>query len=96
MMKLISFRHSATAALFEKKDVIIVASVSCSYGLGDPIDYNNMVISLRPGNDKRQGRRLCKTYAKLNMKRNDIDFSRNRVSRKREMFFKIYFASRRI
>ena len=43
-------RHSATAALFERKDVIIVASVSCIYGLGDPIDYNNMVVSLRPGN----------------------------------------------
>ena len=42
-------RHSATAALFERKDVIIVASVSCIYGLGDPIDYENQVISLRPG-----------------------------------------------
>lgn len=42
-------RHSATAALFERRDVIIVASVSCIYGLGDPIDYENLVISLRPG-----------------------------------------------
>ncbi len=42
-------RHSATSALFERRDVIIVASVSCIYGLGDPIDYNNMVISLRTG-----------------------------------------------
>ena len=42
-------RHSATAALFERKDVIIVSSVSCIYGLGDPIDYNEMVVSLRPG-----------------------------------------------
>ena len=42
-------RHSATAALFERRDVIIVASVSCIYGLGDPIDYNELVISLRPG-----------------------------------------------
>ena len=45
-------RHSATAALFERKDVIIVASVSCIYGLGDPIDYNNMVVSLREGMTK--------------------------------------------
>ena len=45
-------RHSATAALFERKDVIIVASVSCIYGLGDPIDYNNMVVSLRTGMTK--------------------------------------------
>ena len=42
-------RHSATSSLFERRDVIVVASVSCIYGLGDPIDYKNMVISLRPG-----------------------------------------------
>ena len=42
-------RHSATASLFETRDVIIVASVSCIYGLGDPIDYENMIVSLRPG-----------------------------------------------
>ena len=42
-------RHSATSALFERRDVIIVSSVSCIYGLGDPIDYNELVISLRPG-----------------------------------------------
>ena len=42
-------RHSATASLFERKDVIIVASVSCIYGLGDPIDYEHMIVSLRPG-----------------------------------------------
>ena len=45
-------RHSATAALFERRDVIIVASVSCIYGLGDPIDYNEMVVSLRTGMEK--------------------------------------------
>ena len=45
-------RHSATAALFERRDVIVVSSVSCIYGLGDPIDYANMVISLRPGMEK--------------------------------------------
>ena len=42
-------RHSATMSLFERRDVIIVASVSCIYGLGDPIDYENLVVSLRPG-----------------------------------------------
>jgi len=47
-------RHSATASLFETKDVIIVASVSCIYGLGDPIDYENMIISLRPGMRSRK------------------------------------------
>mgnify|MGYP002513098774 CR=1 FL=1 len=45
-------RHSATSALSERRDVIIVASVSCIYGLGDPIDYNELVISLRPGMEK--------------------------------------------
>ena len=48
-MEIDKLRHSATMALMERKDVIIVASVSCIYGLGDPIDYKNMVISLRPG-----------------------------------------------
>ncbi|MFR4978479.1 MAG: DEAD/DEAH box helicase family protein, partial [Butyricicoccus sp.] len=47
-------RHSATSALFEREDVIIVASVSCIYSLGDPIDYQNMVISLRPGMEKNR------------------------------------------
>ena len=45
-------RHSATAALFERRDVIVVASVSCIYGLGSPIDYENLVLSLRPGMEK--------------------------------------------
>ncbi len=49
-------RHSATSALFERRDVIVVSSVSCIYGLGDPIDYKNMVISLRTGMDVRPGR----------------------------------------
>ena len=46
-------RHSATSALFERRDVIVVASVSCIYGLGDPIDYANMVISLRTGQERK-------------------------------------------
>lgn len=51
-------RHSATAALFERKDVIIVASVSCIYGLGDPMDYENMIVSLRPRNGKIKRRSI--------------------------------------
>lgn len=53
-------RHSATASLFESKDVIIVSSVSCIYGLGDPIDYENMIISLRPGMQKSRDEVLKK------------------------------------
>ena len=49
-------RHSATSSLFERRDVIVVASVSCIYGLGDPIDYTNMVISLRSGQERSQER----------------------------------------
>ena len=68
-------RHSATASLFETKDVIIVASVSCIYGLGDPIDYENMIISLRPGMIKKRDEILRKL---INMQytRNEIDFKR--------------------
>lgn len=70
-------RHSATAALFERKDVIIVASVSCIYGLGDPIDYNNMVASLRPGMIKDRDDVISKLI-EIQYDRNDIDFSRNK------------------
>lgn len=70
-------RHSATAALFERKDVIIVASVSCIYGLGDPIDYNNMVVSLRPGMIKDRDDVVAKLI-EIQYDRNDIDFSRNK------------------
>lgn len=70
-------RHSATAALFERKDVIIVASVSCIYGLGDPIDYNNMVISLRPGTIRDRDDVISKLI-EIKYERNDIDFSRNK------------------
>ena len=70
-------RHSATAALFERKDVIIVASVSCIYGLGDPIDYNNMVVSLRPGMIKDRDDVVSKLI-EIQYERNDIDFSRNK------------------
>lgn len=70
-------RHSATSALFERKDVIIVASVSCIYGLGDPIDYNNMVVSLRPGMIKDRDEVISK-LVEIKYERNDIDFSRNK------------------
>ena len=71
-------RHSATAALFERKDVIIVASVSCIYGLGDPIDYNNMVVSLRTGMTKDRDEVIQK-LVEIQYERNDIDFSRNKL-----------------
>ena len=68
-------RHSATASLFERKDVIIVASVSCIYGLGDPIDYENMIISLRPGMIKTRDEVLRKLI-NMQYSRNEIDFKR--------------------
>ncbi len=70
-------RHSATAALFERKDVVIVASVSCIYGLGDPIDYNSMVISLRPGMIRDRDEIIDKLI-EIRYERNDIAFERNK------------------
>lgn len=69
-------RHSATAALFEREDVIVVASVSCIYGLGDPIDYKNMVISLRTGMEYPRDQLLNK-LTEIRYERNDIAFDRN-------------------
>lgn len=68
-------RHSATAALFERDDVIIVASVSCIYGLGDPIDYTEMVVSLRPGMEKERDEVLRKLID-IQYSRNDLNFTR--------------------
>ena len=68
-------RHSATAALSERQDVIIVASVSCIYGLGSPIDYKNMVISLRPGMEKDRDEVIHKLID-IQYSRNDMDFKR--------------------
>ncbi len=68
-------RHSATAALFERKDVIIVASVSCIYGLGNPIDYKRMVLSLRPGMIKSREEILTR-LVDIQYVRNDINFTR--------------------
>ena len=70
-------RHSATLALSERRDVIIVASVSCIYSLGNPIDYRNMVISLRPGMEKSRDD-LVKKLVELQYERNDINFIRNK------------------
>ena len=69
-------RHSATSSLSERRDVVVVSSVSCIYGLGDPIDYANMVISLRPGQQKERDE-LLKKLIEIRYERNDIAFDRN-------------------
>ncbi len=70
-------RHSATMALFERRDVIVVASVSCIYGLGDPEDYQGMVISLRPGMNIERDE-VIKKLIEMQYERNDINFTRNK------------------
>lgn len=70
-------RHSATSALSERRDVIIVSSVSCIYSLGNPIDYRTMVISLRPGMEKSRDD-LLKKLVELQYERNDVNFTRNK------------------
>ena len=68
-------RHSATSALFERRDVIIVASVSCIYGLGNPDEYKKLTISLRTGMEKERDE-IIKKLIEIQYERNDIDFSR--------------------
>ena len=68
-------RHSATASLFESKDVIVVASVSCIYGLGDPIDYENMIVSIRPGDTKSRND-IMRKLINMQYTRNEMDFKR--------------------
>ncbi len=70
-------RHSATAALFERRDVIIVASVSCIYGLGDPEDYNELMLSLRPGMQKDRDE-IIRKLVDIQYERNEIDFKRGK------------------
>ena len=70
-------RHSATSALSERRDVIIVASVSCIYSLGSPIDYKSMVISLRPGMEKSRDE-LIRRLVEIQYERNDLNFIRNK------------------
>ncbi len=74
--EIVRLRHSATSALFERRDVIVVASVSCIYGLGDPIDYKNMVISLRIGQTQNM-EELLKKLISIRYERNDLNFVRN-------------------
>ena len=69
-------RHSATSSLFERRDVIVVASVSCICGLGDPIDYKSMVISLRTGQERSRDE-LIKKLVEIRYERNDLNFARN-------------------
>ena len=69
-------RHSATSTLSERRDVIVVSSVSCIYGLGDPIDYKNMVISLRPGMEYDRDE-LMRRLTEIRYERNDVNFARN-------------------
>ena len=68
-------RHSATAALFERRDVVIVASVSCIYSLGSPIDYENQVLSLRPGMERDRDD-VVRKLVEIQFSRNEIDFHR--------------------
>ena len=68
-------RHSATASLFESRDVIVVASVSCIYGLGDPIDYENMIVSIRPGQNQNRND-IMRKLINMQYTRNEMDFKR--------------------
>ena len=90
-------RHSATSSLAERRDVIVVSSVSCIYGLGDPIDYKNMVVSLRPGQE--QGRdALMRRLTEIRYERNDINFTRNtfRVRGDTLEVYPVYWAGKAI
>ena len=90
-------RHSATSALFERRDVIVVASVSCIYGLGDPIDYQNMVISLRTG-QSRPIEDVMRKLTEIRYERNDLNFTRNtfRVRGDTIEIYPAYWAGRAI
>lgn len=90
-------RHSATSALFERRDVIVVSSVSCIYGLGDPIDYAQLVISLRTGQVKKRDD-LLKKLVEIRYERNDVAFERNmfRVRGDTVEIFPVYARDRAI
>ena len=70
-------RHSATSALFERRDVIIVASVSCIYTLGDPLEYQNLLVSVRPGQDMSRDELIARLVS-ISYERNDVNFVRNK------------------
>ena len=90
-------RHSATSSLAERRDVIVVSSVSCIYGLGDPIDYKNMVISLRTGPTRELGE-LMRRLTDIRYERNDMNFTRNtfRVRGDTLEIYPAYWAGRAI
>ena len=90
-------RHSATSSLAERRDVIVVSSVSCIYGLGDPIDYKNMVISLRTG-QTRERDELMRRLTDIRYERNDMNFTRNtfRVRGDTLEIYPAYWAGRAI
>ena len=90
-------RHSATSSLAERRDVIVVSSVSCIYGLGDPIDYKNMVISLRTGQTRELGE-LMRRLTDIRYERNDMNFTRNtfRVRGDTREIYPAYWAGRAI
>ena len=90
-------RHSATSSLFERRDVIVVSSVSCIYGLGDPIDYKNMVISLRTGMEKSR-EELMQKLVEIRYERNDLNFIRNtfRVRGDTVEIYPVYWSGRAI
>ncbi len=90
-------RHSATSALFERRDTIVVASVSCIYGLGDPIDYKSMVISLRTGMEKSR-EELLRKLVEIRYERNDVAFERNcfRVRGDTVEIYPVYWSGRAI
>ncbi len=90
-------RHSATSSLSERRDVIIVASVSCIYGLGDPIDYQNMVLSLRKGQEIPR-EKILKRLVDIRYERNDVAFERNKFRVRGDVIeiFPVYSADRAI
>lgn len=90
-------RHSATSSLFERRDVIVVSSVSCIYGLGDPIDYKSMVISLRTGMTKTR-EELTRKLVEIRYERNDLNFTRNtfRVRGDTVEIYPVYWSGRAI
>lgn len=90
-------RHSATSSLSERRDVIIVASVSCIYGLGDPIDYQNMVLSLRKGQEISR-EKILQRLVDIRYERNDIAFERNKFRVRGDVveIFPVYSSDRAI
>ncbi len=85
-------RHSATLSLFETRDVIIIASVSCIYGLGDPVDYNEMMLSLRPQMTKSRNN-IMKKLINMQYSRNELDFKKEEPLEQKGDVLEIYPSS---